>query len=307
MTRCLYRRFASPALGMVAAAVVVASCGPPGGSSRAAARAAASSAGTTASTVGVTVPATDAPTSPTTPAAPTTTTVAVPTTTAAPAVRAATAPATAQAAACPQNLASSLAYTGSAGQLITAEGAGYGATVAAVQLWQRNGGCWVSAGGPWSAHIGQNGFSDHPIEGDGTSPVGAFGIGPVIYGNAPNPGVRGQYHHLVCGDWWDEDPSSAQYNTFQPVQCGTTPSWANGSEALWTETKPYPSFAVIDYNTDPAVPYAGSGVFIAADTGTPTDGCVSLGRPQLDQLLRWLNPAASPLVVMGPASEMTRF
>jgi hypothetical protein len=27
----------------------------------------------------------------------------------------------------------------------------------------------------------------------------------------------------------------------------------------------------------------------------------------LDQLLRWLNPTDSPVIAMGPASEITRF
>ncbi|MDQ1415314.1 MAG: hypothetical protein QOF81_927, partial [Acidimicrobiaceae bacterium] len=29
---------------------------------------------------------------------------------------------------------------------------------------------------------------------------------PTIYGNSTvNPNPAYSYHHLVCGDWWDED------------------------------------------------------------------------------------------------------
>ena len=208
---------------------------------------------------------------------------------------------------CAPGLASSLAYTGSARQLITVESTSYSTTYASVELWERSGSCWQSVAGPWTGRIGRTGFSDHHVEGDGSSPTGFYGLGPVIFGNAANPGVHEAYHHLVCGDWWDEDSSSAGYNTFQHVACGTKPSFGGGSEALWTETVPYPSFAVIDYNTGPIVRGAGSAIFFHADTGSPTVGCVSVPLADLDQALRWLDPADSPAFVMGPAGEIRRF
>jgi L,D-peptidoglycan transpeptidase YkuD (ErfK/YbiS/YcfS/YnhG family) len=227
--------------------------------------------------------------------------------TAARAVGSSVSPVSAQAAVCPENLAQSLESTGSARQLITAVADGYDTTTASVAIWQRSGTCWSLVGGPWSGMIGENGFADHHIEGDGTTPTGMYGIGPIVYGNAANPGTLEPYHQLVCGDWWDEDPRSAGYNTFQHVPCGDTPSFGGGSEALWTETAQYPSFAVVEYNTDPVVPYAGSAIFIHADTGGPTTGCVSIPLDDLDRVLRWINPAEYPTIVMGPASEISRF
>jgi len=215
--------------------------------------------------------------------------------------------ATTGAPSCPANLPGGLASTGSAGQLIVVEASGYGTVSATVTLWQRQGPCWVAAGGPWPAYLGANGFSDHHREGDDTTPTGLYAIGPVMYGNAADPGVAYPYHQLVCGDWWDEDPSSPGYNTFQHVACGQTPPFAGGSEALWQETAPYPSFAVVDYNTAPAVAGAGSGIFIHASTGGPTAGCVSLPLADLDALLRWLSPGRAPAVVLGPSGEIARF
>jgi L,D-peptidoglycan transpeptidase YkuD (ErfK/YbiS/YcfS/YnhG family) len=155
--------------------------------------------------------------------------------------------------------------------------------------------------------LGANGFSDHHREGDRTTPTGLYRIGPVVYGNSPNPGTRYAYHQLVCGDWWDEDPVSASYNTFQHVPCGQMPSFGGNSEALWTETVAYPSFAVVEYNTDPVVPYAGSAIFIHANTGGPTVGCVSVPVPDLDYLLQWLDPADAPSIVMAPSTEIVSF
>jgi L,D-peptidoglycan transpeptidase YkuD (ErfK/YbiS/YcfS/YnhG family) len=206
-------------------------------------------------------------------------------------------------------LAASLRASGASRQLITVEASSYATTAATVTLWQRptTASCWVAVAGPWPAVIGATGFSDHHHEGDDSTPTGIYGIGAVMYGNAPNPGVHEAYHLLQCGDWWDEDPTTPAYNTFQHVTCGQPPPFGGGSEALWTETAAYPSFAVIDYNTDPAVPYAGSAIFIHAEIGSPTAGCVSLPLGELDQLLRWIDQAAGPLIVMGPSSEIARF
>jgi L,D-peptidoglycan transpeptidase YkuD (ErfK/YbiS/YcfS/YnhG family) len=209
---------------------------------------------------------------------------------------------------CPAALPAQLITTGGAGQLVTVESAP-GATplAASVELWQLEDGCWARVGGPWSGWLGAHGFSDHHQEGDATTPTGLYRFGPIVYGNAANPGTKLPYHRLVCGDWWDEDPTSVAYNTFQHVFCGQAPPFRGGSEALWTETAAYPSFAVIEYNAGPVVPDAGSAIFLHADTGGPTNGCVSLPQTDLDYLLRWLDPADSPSIVMGPSTEIARF
>jgi L,D-peptidoglycan transpeptidase YkuD (ErfK/YbiS/YcfS/YnhG family) len=129
----------------------------------------------------------------------------------------------------------------------------------------------------------------------------------VFYGTAPDPGVHYRYHRLVCGDWWDEDPASSTYNTFQHVGCGTAPSFGGGSEALWTVTGPYAHFVVIDYNAHPVVPGRGSAIFIHAGVGPATTGCVRLPASGLVRLLRWLRPADAPLVVIGTRAEIRRF
>ena len=139
--------------------------------------------------------------------------------------------------------------------------------------------------GPWRAHVGRSGLSAHHLEGDGTTPLGRFPIGPVLYGLEPNPGVRLRYHRIVCGDWWDEDPASRTYNTFRHTACGAKPPFGADSEALW---KP-----VVAYNVTPVIAGRGSAIFLHIDTGHATNGCVSLPRPQLLRVLRRLRPGAS--------------
>ena len=145
-----------------------------------------------------------------------------------------------------------------------------------------------------------------PRRGGRDDPDRRLPVGPVVYGIAPDPGVRFAYHRLVCGDWWDEDPASPTYNTFQHVACGARPRFGGASEALWTATRAYRWFLVLEYNTRPVVPGRGSGIFLHADLGHPTNGCVSLPPARLVTLLRRLDPAAKPLVAIGTRDGIRR-
>ncbi len=208
------------------------------------------------------------------------------------------------AAACPQSLANGLETPASAKQLITVEAKVARTTYAELRTWKRKGACWVAAAGPFTARLGKNGLSSNRREGDGTTPTGTYRIGRTMYGNAPNPGVKFAYRRLRCGDWWDEDPSSPTYNSFQHVRCGVRPPFGGASEGMWEQPKPYPFLAVIEFNTHPVVPGKGSGMFLHAQTGGPTIGCISLRRDQLAAVLRWLRPGAAPVIAIGSRAQL---
>jgi L,D-peptidoglycan transpeptidase YkuD (ErfK/YbiS/YcfS/YnhG family) len=196
-------------------------------------------------------------------------------------------------------LASSPPCTASpARQLVTVVATSTATTYATATLWSRASasGCWRPIEGPWPARIGRTGLSAHHHEGDGTTPTGTFGFGSVIYGLGPDPHTRFRFHAVRCGDWWDGDPRSPTYNRFRHIYCGRTPPFGGGSEALWKQTTAYRYFAVIEYNSSPAVPGRGSAIFLHAATGSPTNGCVSLGLDRLVQTLRWLDPRLHPQI-----------
>jgi L,D-peptidoglycan transpeptidase YkuD (ErfK/YbiS/YcfS/YnhG family) len=172
-------------------------------------------------------------------------------------------------------------------QVVHVQAASTATTYAVVTLTS----CGKRVAGPWQARVGYHGLSAHHREGDGTTPLGTFTIGPTVYGIAPDPGVKLRYHRLTCGDWWDEDPRTSAYNLFQHVPCGAVPPFGGGSEALWRATVAYRYFAVIDYNTA-RVPGRGSAIFLHVDTGNATNGCVSLPSAELVRTLRWLRPGA---------------
>ena len=214
--------------------------------------------------------------------------------------------ATAVTAACPSNLANELRAQPRAMQLITVTATSTRTTHATLRTWRRVGACWRPIAGPYRARLGRAGLSANRREGDGTTPAGTFRIHPTMYGNEPNPGVSFRYVRVRCGDWWDEDPASPTYNTFRRVRCGTRPPFAGNSEGMWESPRAYPYLAVVEFNMRPVVAGRGSGIFLHAATGGATNGCVSIAKPQLRAVLRWLKPGATPHIAIGTPRRLRR-
>lgn len=211
------------------------------------------------------------------------------------------------AASCASNLANRLRTVGSADQLITVQASSSRTTYASLRLWERRaGGCFRALAGPWTARLGESGLRDRRREGDGTTPTGVYGIGPVMYGVDPNPGVRYRYRRIVCGDWWVEDPASPYYNTFRHVPCGRRPPFRTNPPGMWQEPVAYRHLAVVQFNMRPVVPGRGSGIFLHVSKGRPTAGCISLPLSQLVSTLRWLRPGRRPLIVIGTQATFRR-
>jgi L,D-peptidoglycan transpeptidase YkuD (ErfK/YbiS/YcfS/YnhG family) len=224
-------------------------------------------------------------------------------------------PVTAQAAEpnCPQYRAATYGVdpnqvtdTGGGAQLVTVEAPSPASWTGIFVAWSRGAnGCWspVSFAGqpaqPYSAQTGYGGLLpiSQRVPGDWATPTGLFPFGTVVYGNsAINPTTRYPYHQLVCGDWWDEQPGSPTYDTFQHVPCGITPPYGDDSEALWTEIQPYQHFIDVQM---PSPPDNGAGIFLHDDMPEGyTEGCVALPNAELDAVLGWLNPADYPHILI---------
>jgi L,D-peptidoglycan transpeptidase YkuD (ErfK/YbiS/YcfS/YnhG family) len=205
----------------------------------------------------------------------------------------------------PDNLASRLHTLPTATrQVIVAYAAGYGTSTGTVETFQKVDGVWRPVFGKMAMRLGGNGFSDHKVEGDLTTPTGVYRIGGTMYGIAGNPGVRYAYHRLVTDDWWNENVASPGYNSFVH---GADPG--GGSEALWRTTPQYTYLAVINYNIPvvPANPARGSGIFLHVSVGRSTLGCLALDQTDLVKVLRWLDPGAAPRIVMAPAAALSRY
>jgi L,D-peptidoglycan transpeptidase YkuD (ErfK/YbiS/YcfS/YnhG family) len=202
-----------------------------------------------------------------------------------------------------------VADTGGGTQLITVVDPSAKSRTGIFTVWAKHAdGCWspVSFAGqpaqPFGAETGYGGLLpfSRRVPGDWATPIGLYPLGTTIYGNSTvRPSTRYPYHHLVCGDWWNEQPGSPAYDTFQHVPCGTAPSYAGDSEALWTEVQPYQHFIDIKM---PDPPDNGAGIFIHDYMAVGyTEGCVALPNAELDAMLGWLNPADNPHALIAVA------
>jgi L,D-peptidoglycan transpeptidase YkuD (ErfK/YbiS/YcfS/YnhG family) len=202
--------------------------------------------------------------------------------------------ATASARAVPSAQAAAAATSAAPGQLVTVTAASYGATRAELTAYRRVDGRWRRVFGPWVAWIGRNGMAPAGAkrEGDGRTPSGTFGFG-FFFGVDPDPGVRFPFRRIDASDVWDDDPSSPLYNEWVDDQDANP-----GAAPEPMDVSAYDYGAVIAYNTA-RTPGLGSAIFLHINIGTPTAGCVTLPVGELLEILRWLNPAASPRITMG--------
>jgi L,D-peptidoglycan transpeptidase YkuD (ErfK/YbiS/YcfS/YnhG family) len=180
--------------------------------------------------------------------------------------------------------------------LVVLSAPSYGATYAALTVYHRRRGRWVTMFGPWTARIGKAGMAPpgRKREGDGRTPSGTFGFG-FFFGALPDPGVAFRYRQAVPSDFWDDDPSSPLYNEWVDGRYRDP-----GAVPEPMDVAGYDYGAVIAYNTA-RTPGLGSAIFLHVNIGTATTGCVTLPPGELLRLLRWLTPRQSPLIEMGVA------
>ena len=190
------------------------------------------------------------------------------------------------------------AVTDVAGQEVVVSAPAYGTSWATLTAYQRTTAGWRVAFGPFSARIGTNGFAAPGAkrEGDGRTPSGTYGFG-FAFGIEPDPGLALPFRRVTGPSIvWDDDPSSTLYNQWVDESTGANP----GANPEPMDNSPsYDYGALIDYNTSPVVPGAGSAIFFHVSTGTSTAGCVAIPVSELLDVLRWMNPSQQPGIVMG--------
>jgi L,D-peptidoglycan transpeptidase YkuD (ErfK/YbiS/YcfS/YnhG family)/uncharacterized protein YijF (DUF1287 family) len=145
-------------------------------------------------------------------------------------------------------------------------------------------------------------------EGDGRSPAGAFDLGTAFgYEKVPPAGTRWPYRALQTADRWIDDPDSPLYNTLQKQPSTGQPAWKS-AEILRSTSPRYSLGIVVRHNDAPVVRGAGSAIFLhlAGSGGEPTDGCTSMDRATLVEILRWLDPGKRPVLVQISGSVLDR-
>ncbi len=175
--------------------------------------------------------------------------------------------------------------------LATADGSG-----AALRCYEKSrGGVWrtVRDIGAVAGHVGRNGITYAKKEGDGCTPAGFYRLG-FAFGRLEKPATKMPYRPVTENSFWVDDPKSGRYNTW--VENGKVRDWAS-AERLWDYGDSYAYAVVIEYNTRHPVPGNGSAVFLHCGT-RPTAGCVAVPPCRMLALLSWLDPAASPGILI---------
>jgi L,D-peptidoglycan transpeptidase YkuD (ErfK/YbiS/YcfS/YnhG family) len=192
---------------------------------------------------------------------------------------------------------------GNATQVIEVVNDGYGETSATLRAFAMQDGRWRQVFGPWFANVGDNGFAPpgEKREGDGRTPSGSYGFS-FFFGVDRRPnGISYPWRHAYSYDYWDDDSASLRYNEWVDTRRHS----AGQDPEPMLDLPSYEDAAVIGYNTD-RVPGRGSAIFLHVTHHDPTTGCVSLPRPDLLELLRWLQPGDHPRIIMGTAATVSR-
>ncbi|MFE0463606.1 hypothetical protein ACFW1A_30575 [Kitasatospora sp. NPDC058965] len=174
-------------------------------------------------------------------------------------------------------------------QVLVAAGSGKDAADTTVTLYSRTpDGRW-RPGAAWPAHNGYAGWTTDHHEGDLRSPVGVFSLSDAG-GRKADPGSKLPYHQ--------DDAFVAEGSGF------TGDSLAGAFDYV----------VAIDYNRvpgnspldrrEPLGAAKGGGIWLHVDHGGPTHACISLTEDTMAELLRTLDPAAHPVIVMGDAASL---
>lgn len=178
----------------------------------------------------------------------------------------------------------------SARQALVVTGEGRDSPRSGVVLYERDADTgWQPVTNRWPAHNALRGWTRDHQASDLRSPIGVFTLGDAG-GRLPDPGGRLPY---------DED------SAFEAPGTGFLGEPLEGS---------FDYVVAIDYNRTPGTtpldkvrPLGlgkGGGVWIHVDHKGPTQACVSLSRTHMVELLRLLDPAKRPVVVMGDATAL---
>jgi L,D-peptidoglycan transpeptidase YkuD (ErfK/YbiS/YcfS/YnhG family) len=176
---------------------------------------------------------------------------------------------------------------GASRQVVAVYGKGADSADATVVLYEKGAKGWDREGS-WAAHNGRHGWTPDHHEGDKRSPVGVFTLTDAG-GVLADPGGKLPYTH------------SAAF---------TPPSY-------WSKNTrhDFDYVVAINYNRaqgvsplDPARPEGqskGGGIWLHLDHGSGTSGCVSISRSGMAAVLRALDPARHPVVVMGDKARLS--
>ena len=188
-------------------------------------------------------------------------------------------------------------------QVVVVRASAAGDTEATVEAYAYRDGAFHRVIGPVHAFVGAEGIGSGS-EWHSRTPAGVYPL-TQGFGWAANPGTRIPYRKVGSAAWWVSDIHSPAYNTLQfcrPAACTFDTAAAEPLASISV----YRHALVIDYNRSPVVSGAGSAFFQHESGGEPTAGCVAIEGDALTRIMRWLRPAAQPVISIGVGARAYR-
>jgi L,D-peptidoglycan transpeptidase YkuD (ErfK/YbiS/YcfS/YnhG family) len=144
------------------------------------------------------------------------------------------------------------------------------------------------------------------VEGDNKAPAGIFRLGPA-FGYAPKSGARWiklAYVPLTKRTEGVDDPRSRYYNRLVERSKVAKVDWQSSEQMLRPDV--LYKWGIFVAHNPARIPAAGSCIFmhIWKDSHSATAGCTAMPEPNLVALLRWLDPAARPVLIQMPQTEL---
>lgn len=167
-----------------------------------------------------------------------------------------------------------------------------------VYAFEKKGDEWTIAFEPFNAVIGRNGFAKagEKREGDGKTPSGIFAM-HLTFGYDESINSKMPYRQSLVDDIWVDDPNAENYNHWVKKQTTRAASY----EKMKRNDNLYKYGIVIEYNTNPIIKGNGSAIFFHVWGGKDitTEGCVAVSEQDIVKILSWIDPQASPVIIMG--------
>lgn len=184
-------------------------------------------------------------------------------------------------------------------QLILVTASSYSTTVATIQTFEKDSHDKWHRVMKVSGHVGKRGMGK-ASEGDTKTPVGKYSIG-TAFGQYGNPGTKMPWRNITSDDVWVDDPGSSLYNTWQS-KSKTKGKWDSAENM---KISAYVYGFVINYNTA-RVPGAGSAIFFHVGSGY-TLGCVDTAQSNVVSILKWLDPAKNPAILITATQDLGKY
>jgi L,D-peptidoglycan transpeptidase YkuD (ErfK/YbiS/YcfS/YnhG family) len=167
-----------------------------------------------------------------------------------------------------------------------------------VYALEKKGNEWKISFEPFNAVIGRKGFAkvDEKKEGDGKTPSGIYALGKT-FGYDEFINTKMPYRQILADDLWVDDPNADDYNRWVKKDFTLAKSY----EKMKRDDNLYKYGIIIEYNTNPIVKGNGSAIFfhVWGGEGITTEGCIAVSEQDIVKILDWLDPQASPVIIMG--------